>query len=78
MAGNKRSKLGSVLTREQLIKAERILSCDAGKNKRMAALWEYFRRPEVSKDIKEAGWDPYILAYMTTINYDRQRDTQES
>ena len=78
MSWNTTERLGSVLTREQLIRVEWILSCDAGKNRRLDALREYFRRPEVSNGIKESGWDPYTLAYTAITNHDRQRDTQES
>ena len=78
MSWDTTERLGSVLTREQLIKVERILSCDAGKNRRLEALREYFRQPDVSNSIKESGWDPYTLAYIAIANYDRQRNTQES
>ena len=70
-------RLGQVLTREQLIKVERLLSCTTGKHQRQSALWEYFRNPDVSKTIRESGWEPRTLAYVTASSYDRQRDTQE-
>ena len=70
-------RLGKVLTREQLIKVDRLLSCSTGKYQRVSALLEYFRRPDVSVTIKESGWEPRVLAHIIMHNYDRQRDPKE-
>ena len=69
MSRNRPVTLGQVLTREQLIMVECILSCD--KTQRVQALKEYYRRPSIAKSIRESGWDPEILAYMTALNYDK-------
>tara|TARA_Y100001963_G_scaffold125455_1_gene177068 strand:+ start:3394 stop:3633 length:240 start_codon:yes stop_codon:yes gene_type:complete len=67
-------RLGEILTREQLVKVEQILSCETGRNKRMDALKEYFRRPDVSSEIRESGWDPYTLAYLSALSFDSKNE----
>ncbi len=74
---NTNERLGKVLTREQLIKMERLLSCNTGRQQIQSALLEYFRRPDVSKTIRESGWEPRMLAHVIIYNYDRRRDPQE-
>ena len=68
MFRNTETKLGKILTQEQLIMVERILSCT--EPRRLQAVREYSRRPDVLKNIKAAGWDSDLLARITTINHD--------
>ena len=68
MFRNTETKLGKLLTQEQLIMVERILSCN--EPRRLQAVRENYRRPDVLKNIKAAGWDSDLLARITTINHD--------
>ena len=77
MSGHKPDRLGSVLTKKQLVRVKRMASCDAGQEQRVQALKEYYSTPVIARRSKRKGWCPETLALATIINYDRQRDTQE-
>jgi len=62
---NKKLTLRGVLTKAQLIKVEKIMSCQAGKDRRLDALKEYYYRPAVRKRIARMGWHPDALAVST-------------
>ena len=66
MYRNNQETLGQILTLEQLIMVERMLSCS--RTQRVQALKEYYRRPPIAESIRGAGWDPETLAYMTALN----------
>ena len=78
MPRNKPDKLGSVLTKKQLIRVEKMVSCKDGHKRKVEALREYYSTPVIARRLKRKGWCPDTLARATAINYDRQRDTQES
>lgn len=61
----KNERLGRVLTREQLIRVEKIMSCDKGSEQKLSALKEYYSRDEIKEHINSRGWDSVVLAYST-------------
>ena len=52
MFRNTETKLGKILTQEQLIMVERILSCN--EPRRLQAVREYYRRPATTGKVKGA------------------------
>jgi len=62
--------LDQILSEEQHIRVKRMLSCDAGKEMRLNALKEFYRRPDVADNIIKSGYDTNLLAYLTIINYE--------
>jgi hypothetical protein len=62
---NKKLTLRGVLTKAQLIKVEKIMSCQVGKERRLDALREYYSKPTVRKRIARMGWHPDALAIST-------------
>ena len=57
--------LRRVLTEEQLIRVERIMSCDKGCDQKINALKEYYSRNDVKDQVTRKGWDTDMLAYTT-------------
>lgn len=44
------------------------MSCDAGKEMRLSALKEYYRKPNVAEKIINSGYDTNLLAHLTIMN----------
>ncbi len=61
----KRDSLKLVLTKAQLTKVEKIMSCQAGRDRRLDALKEFYHKPSVRKRIARSGWHPEALAHST-------------
>ena len=61
--------LDQILSEEQYIRVKRMLSCDTGKEMRLSAIKEYYRRPDVADRIVKSGYDTNLLAHLTIMKF---------